>query len=317
MVPAETQRQGETPGCGVARPREGQPPSSEKPPYSSRNPLIDIEADSQSRAVCAEQSGLQAGPGPPEPVAGTNGAAHRVPDGRAYEGPMGNTMNMMGGTTGWTYVQPVGGPPSFAPPGSNMMYPGTYMMYMPMPHIAPRLAPPFIEKSNKPSGGSGRSPRSQEGPGAQHGAPAAMGANATPREALQDDNKQESENETTNKEDQGGKSQGHGGHAQDHPASPSHVDRREPSKPCAFFLQHGSCAFGSKCKFSHPIELAPVVEYNSVGLPRRYGQPACRFYVQTGRCSYGYTCKFDHPELGSYHQSSAHSGGPPGSPYLG
>ena len=186
------------------------------------------------------------------------------------------------------------------------------MMYMPVPHIAPRLAPPFIDrqKSGPSSRGTSRSPRRDA-----HGVHGHEGRHETWVE--------EARTSSSGGRDQLSEQLGHrmqGGHGAERPAgggSPGSDDHvwflREagpslPSslapaqavsnqKPCAFFLQHGSCAFGSKCKFSHPIELAPVVEYNAVGLPRRYGQPTCRYYVQTGRCSYGYTCRYDHPDF--------------------
>jgi len=66
---------------------------------------------------------------------------------------------------------------------------------------------------------------------------------------------------------------------------------------CEFFLQTGSCAFGPHCKFSHPIDRAPLVSYNSMGLPRRPGQEVCRFYIKKKRCAFGHTCKYDHPEV--------------------
>jgi len=160
---------------------------------------------------------------------------------------------------------------AYSPPGYTMpmnamnpMNPYMPMMYMPVPHIAPRLAPPFIEKAKSGSRGSSRSPK-----WAEEGRRRSADTNERERKKKEEEEEKEKEgNEGETKE----------------------------QKVCAFFVQHGSCAFGSKCKFSHPIELAPVVEYNTVGLPRRYGQPACRYYVHTGRCSYGYTCKYDHPE---------------------
>ena len=163
---------------------------------------------------------------------------------------------------------------AYSPPGYTMpmnamnpMNPYMPMMYMPLPHIAPRLAPPFIEKAKSGSRGSSRSPK-----GAEDGRRRSDDTSGTSSREREKKKEEEGSMKTKTK------------------------TKTTEQKVCAFFVQHGSCAFGSKCKFSHPIELAPVVEYNTVGLPRRYGQPACRYYVHTGRCSYGYTCKYDHPE---------------------
>lgn len=213
------------------------------------------------------------------------------------------------------------------------------MMYMPLPHIAPRLAPPFIDrnKSASASRGNSRSPRvgASYGDGGYGGRGPREGSDRDELDEralaahmgemdLRDDDTDASETSDASEEDSAsgttstdeelgeGKEEGAARGVGDEDSgsfsrssrsprvsgssqSPTHLAANK--KPCAFFLQHGSCAFGSKCKFSHPIELAPVVQYNSVGLPRRLGQPVCRYYVQTGRCSYGYTCKFDHPEL--------------------
>ena len=203
------------------------------------------------------------------------------------------------------------------------------MMYM-VPHIAPRLAPPFIERSKSASGsrGNSRSPKrgvAQHQTGTERGSVKSEqvweGDTSEHNEAgqmYQDGDKKEKKTTSPMAREEDARQDGSGPVGLEGDAgsplrtmastrtsgstmisnsshSPTHGSTK---KPCAFFLQHGSCAFGSKCKFSHPIELAPVVEYNSVGLPRRYGKPVCRYYVQTGRCSYGYTCKYDHPDLG-------------------
>ena len=177
------------------------------------------------------------------------------------------------------------------PPSMMNLHPSAYMpamMYMPVPHIAPRLAPPFIEKSRGASRGGSR--------GGSRGASSSPRGNSRSPKVLGSGDGNGSDPHLAGTSDvvcgtDTGEQRDEGTEAKEMPASP------RKKKPCAFFVQHGSCAFGSKCKFSHPIELAPVVEYNSVGLPRRYGQPVCRYYVQTGRCSYGYTCRYDHPEL--------------------
>ncbi|KAL4431152.1 hypothetical protein ABPG75_006408 [Micractinium tetrahymenae] len=66
---------------------------------------------------------------------------------------------------------------------------------------------------------------------------------------------------------------------------------------CAFYLKTGTCAYGDSCKFAHPFDKAPKVEFNSLGLPLRPGEPDCSFYLKHYRCAFGHTCKFHHPEL--------------------
>jgi hypothetical protein len=60
-------------------------------------------------------------------------------------------------------------------------------------------------------------------------------------------------------------------------------DRGMEGTPCSFFLRTGSCAYGDRCKFDHPYELAPQVVYNKLGLPLRPGQPDCQYYLKTLR----------------------------------
>ncbi|KAK2079502.1 hypothetical protein QBZ16_001896 [Prototheca wickerhamii] len=58
----------------------------------------------------------------------------------------------------------------------------------------------------------------------------------------------------------------------------------------------GTCAYGSRCKFSHPMDKLPELRFNSLHLPLRPGEPVCSFYARHWRCSFGATCKFHHPE---------------------
>lgn len=67
-------------------------------------------------------------------------------------------------------------------------------------------------------------------------------------------------------------------------------------QPCEFFLRTGTCAYGSRCKFSHPMDKLPELRFNSLHLPLRPGEPVCSFYARHWRCSFGATCKFHHPE---------------------
>ncbi|KAL4423577.1 hypothetical protein ABPG77_004617 [Micractinium sp. CCAP 211/92] len=68
---------------------------------------------------------------------------------------------------------------------------------------------------------------------------------------------------------------------------------------CSFYLKTGTCAYGDSCKFAHPFDKAPRVEFNSLGLPLRPGEPECSFYLKHYRCAFGHTCKFHHPEMPS------------------
>ena len=73
---------------------------------------------------------------------------------------------------------------------------------------------------------------------------------------------------------------------------------KDPSTiSCAFFLRTGSCAYGSRCKFHHPLELAPHVEFNRLGLPLRPGEPDCQYYLKTLQCAFGHTCKVSMKKL--------------------
>lgn len=77
--------------------------------------------------------------------------------------------------------------------------------------------------------------------------------------------------------------------------------------PCAFFLRLGSCGFGDRCKFSHPAELAPRVQYNTHGLPLRPGAPDCSYYLKNHSCGFGPLCKYNHPDPGVSPASSTSS----------
>ncbi|KAF6256047.1 hypothetical protein COO60DRAFT_147248 [Scenedesmus sp. NREL 46B-D3] len=81
-------------------------------------------------------------------------------------------------------------------------------------------------------------------------------------------------------------------------------DAETVKQPCAFFMRTGSCAYGNRCKFSHP-DNRPQVFMNSRGLPLRPDEPDCAFYVRNGWCAFSDTCKFHHPDL------------PPGQPQNG
>ncbi|WPT15480.1 Zinc finger CCCH domain-containing protein 5 [Picochlorum sp. SENEW3] len=142
-----------------------------------------------------------------------------------------------------------------------VMYGASMMpMYMPPAMIAPRELPPYVSKK-KP----------------------------IQDEADDDDDMNDDTNDDmiSNKDD----------------ANDSSMQKEKPPQPssdprvCQFFVKNGSCAYGSSCKFQHPLELAPPVFYNSFGLPRRSGEPPCKFFLKYRRCAYGHTCRYDHPEI--------------------
>lgn len=139
---------------------------------------------------------------------------------------------------------------------------GVMPMYVqPVPRIAPRELPPFVSLKNKSS-------RDKETAGADH--------------------------QETQKLDQDECKDIREAHASSDSADAS---KSGDVTVCQFYVKNGSCAYGNRCKFQHPVELAPRVQYNSVGLPMRPGERVCAYYMRHGRCSYGHTCKYDHPEI--------------------
>lgn len=58
------------------------------------------------------------------------------------------------------------------------------------------------------------------------------------------------------------------------PPPPPPLDDGQP-QACSFFLKPATCAFGSKCRFAHPVDQAPPVRFNVLGLPLRPAEPPC------------------------------------------
>lgn len=81
------------------------------------------------------------------------------------------------------------------------------------------------------------------------------------------------------------------------PSSNGQAPSSREQAACAFFLKTGTCAYGDRCKFAHPYDRAPSVEFNSLGLPLRPDEPVCTFFLKNLRCAFGHTCKFHHPEM--------------------
>ncbi|PON39295.1 Zinc finger, CCCH-type [Parasponia andersonii] len=81
-------------------------------------------------------------------------------------------------------------------------------------------------------------------------------------------------------------------------STPNLPDR--PDQPeCRYFMNTGTCKYGTECKYHHPKErmaqAAPIA--NQIGLPSRPGLAVCSYYSMYGLCKYGPTCKFDHPPM--------------------
>lgn len=64
---------------------------------------------------------------------------------------------------------------------------------------------------------------------------------------------------------------------------------------CAFFKRTGTCAYGDRCKFLHPVDCPPP-SLNQRGYPMRPEEPNCPHYIKKGWCAFGATCKFHHAE---------------------
>ncbi|KAL3624667.1 hypothetical protein CASFOL_031335 [Castilleja foliolosa] len=81
--------------------------------------------------------------------------------------------------------------------------------------------------------------------------------------------------------------------------SVSYLPSRPDQPECRYFMNSGSCYYGSECSYHHPMEkisqLASSGSIGPLGLPLRPGQPVCPHYVQYGLCQYGPICRHDHP----------------------
>ncbi|GMI98538.1 zinc finger nuclease 2 [Hibiscus trionum] len=89
------------------------------------------------------------------------------------------------------------------------------------------------------------------------------------------------------------------------PVSSSVVGSNFPERPdqpeCRYYMNTGTCKYGSDCKYHHPKERIANSAVNGIGplgLPSRPGQAVCSSYTMYGLCKYGPTCRFDHPYVG-------------------
>ncbi|KAG4139165.1 hypothetical protein ERO13_D07G174900v2 [Gossypium hirsutum] len=83
--------------------------------------------------------------------------------------------------------------------------------------------------------------------------------------------------------------------------SASDFPERPDQPKCRYYMNTGTCKYGSDCKYHHPKERIANSAVNSIGplgLPSRPGQAICSSYAMYGLCKYGPTCRFDHPYMG-------------------
>ncbi|KAL0730152.1 hypothetical protein Bca4012_026245 [Brassica carinata] len=67
---------------------------------------------------------------------------------------------------------------------------------------------------------------------------------------------------------------------------------------CIYYLRTGVCGYGSRCRFNHPRNRAPVLgglRTEAGEFPQRMGQPVCQHFMRTGTCRFGASCKYHHP----------------------
>ncbi|CAA0837097.1 Zinc finger CCCH domain-containing protein 3 [Striga hermonthica] len=93
----------------------------------------------------------------------------------------------------------------------------------------------------------------------------------------------------------------------------SYLPERPDQPECRYFMNYGSCKYGSDCKYHHPRDkVLASGTIGPLGLPLRPGQTVCSYYSFYGLCKYGPTCKFDHPLEGYPYACSAYGlNGPP------
>ncbi|KAI8543869.1 hypothetical protein RHMOL_Rhmol08G0252500 [Rhododendron molle] len=68
---------------------------------------------------------------------------------------------------------------------------------------------------------------------------------------------------------------------------------------CKYYLSSGGCIFGKACKYNHgrgKVPVAPIIEFNFLGLPIRPGEKDCPYYMRNGSCKYESNCWFNHPD---------------------
>ncbi|XP_017218649.1 zinc finger CCCH domain-containing protein 32 [Daucus carota subsp. sativus] len=74
---------------------------------------------------------------------------------------------------------------------------------------------------------------------------------------------------------------------------------RTDEADCIHYLRTGSCDYGAKCRFNHPLDRNSVNDAMRAiegELPERFGEPICQYYMRTRMCKYGASCIYHHPK---------------------
>ncbi|KAF5458288.1 hypothetical protein F2P56_022325 [Juglans regia] len=88
------------------------------------------------------------------------------------------------------------------------------------------------------------------------------------------------------------------------PATTPSLPERPDQPECRYFMNTGTCKYGSDCKYHHPKERIAQSVPILPSLPLRPGQAICSYYSMYGVCKYGPTCKYDHPVVAYPHNYS-------------
>eukprot|EP00250_Pteridium_aquilinum_P007061 c16856_g1_i1 orf=327-1532(+) len=79
----------------------------------------------------------------------------------------------------------------------------------------------------------------------------------------------------------------------------AHAYPERPGEPdCVYYVRHGLCGYGARCRFNHPPTSRNLHVDQMCGkgqFPERIEQPDCQYYLRTGACKFGPTCKYHHP----------------------
>ncbi|PSS07714.1 Zinc finger CCCH domain-containing protein [Actinidia chinensis var. chinensis] len=87
---------------------------------------------------------------------------------------------------------------------------------------------------------------------------------------------------------------------------------------CKYYLRSGGCKYGKACRYSHSrgkTPVAPIADFNFLGLPVRLGEKECPYYMRNGSCKYGSNCRFNHPDPTAVGGGDAPSGYGNGGPF--
>ncbi|XP_052182109.1 zinc finger CCCH domain-containing protein 67-like isoform X2 [Diospyros lotus] len=83
-----------------------------------------------------------------------------------------------------------------------------------------------------------------------------------------------------------------------------HYPLRPDADDCSYYMRHGTCKFGSNCKFNHPDRRRNQVREKDENSekPEQSQQTECKvgdlqmqqYYLSTGGCKFGDACRFNH-----------------------